>query len=120
MTRDPETLAKAIATIDELLVLEVRRTGTLRELRRVLMICQLAPDMLEPGVKATIRVEGGLTYSHFGDCPSVRSLFVVRSSKGVEVRKPLFEVPLELWPEHMAEALRRREPKKYKQLAGEL
>lgn len=120
MTRDPETIQKAIDTLEQAIELELKKIETMRELRRALMIGKIAPGVFEPGVKARTRVEGGLTYCTFGDCPGPKSEFVVTQVDGdMEVRVSLYDVPLELWPEPMVKAFRYLRRDKYKQLAGE-
>jgi hypothetical protein len=122
MTRDPETIQKAIDTLQQAIDLELKKIETMRELRRALMIGKIAPGIFEPGVKAKISVEGGMTYSMMagGEFPGPKSEFVVTQSEGdMEVRVPLYDVPLELWPEHMLKAFRIARRDKYKELVGE-
>jgi hypothetical protein len=108
VTRDPETIQKAIDALDASIELELKKIETMCELRRALMIGKIAPGIFEPGVKVRTRVEGGLTYSAmFGDVPGKDTQFVVSQVDGpLEVKVPLYDVPLELWSEKMVRALR--------------
>jgi hypothetical protein len=120
MTRDPETIQKAIDTLEEAIALELKKIDTMRELRRALMIGKIAPGVFEKGVKARTHVEGGMTYSMMGNYPGPKSEFVVTQVDGdMEVRVPLYGVPLELWPEPMVKAFRYARRDTYKKLAGE-
>lgn len=119
MTRDPEVIRKAIVATQQLIELELQKIETLRQLERSLQIAALHPGVFEGG-KVRTSVEGKMTYSSYlGDIPTKETEFVIRPEKGEEVRIPLFQVPMELWPAKMPSALKRMHPNMYARIISQ-
>lgn len=116
MPRDAATARAAADNVAQLIELELKKIETLRELRRALLLMAIVPNIFDMG-KVRTQVIGKMAYSTiFGDTPTSETLFVLIPEKGEQVEVPLFDVPMELWPDKMAENLKRRSPLTYTRL----